>query len=293
MGTLRVITLIVELARQPFPPPRGKDALRPLKQAAETPKGNRGPRTETGLPKTTSDSSGTAVKPDRTEPKKRRLILETGSLVIVHPRDSDRGLPLVFEVDQVADGLHWFLGKIDGIERGQPLLVESPVANDARYVNQATVAAASEQTFALQFEPNWERVQQRAFVRVSARGVRLRIVRVSAVPATPEGADSPADEWVLTDSSHDLLDISAGGLRFETDDDYEPEEEVICHFELPGSLCYVLPGRIVRPYTTDTLVAAKPGVAVEFVGLDEINRSLLLRWIYGEQARRHREHLNP
>ena len=138
------------------------------------------------------------MKPKGTEPTKRRLILEAGNLVIVHPRDSDRGLPLVFEVDQVSDGLHWFLGRLDGVDRGQRLLVESPVNNDARYVNQATVAAASEQTFALEFEPTWERVQQRAFVRVSAQGVELRVVRFSAkpegeAPAAPEdGKDDEA-----------------------------------------------------------------------------------------------------
>ncbi|MEZ4290466.1 MAG: PilZ domain-containing protein [Myxococcota bacterium] len=87
---------------------------------------------------------------------------------------------------------------------------------------------------------------------------------------------------------HDLLDLSAGGIRFRADLDYEPDEEVVCHSEAPGSLCFVLPARVVRP-PGEVLGRRKPSVAVEFVGLDENNRSQLLRWVYREQVRRHRQ----
>ena len=62
----------------------------------------------------------------------------------------------------------------------------------------------------------------------------------------------------------------------------------MCHFELPGSLCFVLPARICRSVGNDSAGSPKPTVAVEFQGLDENNRSQLLRWVYREQVKRHR-----
>ncbi len=50
-----------------------------------------------------------------------------------------------------------------------------------------------------------------------------------------------ADPHRIGDDVHELIDISAGGIRFSGEADYEPDEDVICHFELPGSLCFVLP----------------------------------------------------
>jgi c-di-GMP-binding flagellar brake protein YcgR len=90
---------------------------------------------------------------------------------------------------------------------------------------------------------------------------------------------------------HDLVDISAGGLRFASGGDFEPDEEIVCHFELPGSLCFVLPARIVLPSESRPTGSGKSSVAAEFVNLDENNRSQLLRWIYREQVQRYRDGL--
>ena len=89
-----------------------------------------------------------------------------------------------------------------------------------------------------------------------------------------------------------VIDLSAGGIRFSGESSYEADEEVICHFELPGSLCFVLPARIVRSPEAEadaTTTSDTDCVACEFVGLDEANRSQLLRWVYREQVRRHRD----
>ncbi len=212
-------------------------------------------------------------------PQTRRLIIEAGDLVILHPDGPAGGFPMVVAVDQVADGQHWFLGSCDPIARGEKLTVESPIPNDARYVTRATVTATSASTFALKLEPLWERVQQRAFVRISAHNLQVRIVR-----SVPAGESDELDG----DAMHQLVDISAGGIRFESNDDYEAGEDVVCHFELPGSLCFVLPARIVRSPEHLRSISSKPSVAVEFVGLDENHRSQLLRWVYREQVRRHR-----
>ena len=233
----------------------------------------------------------------------RKLILEAGQTVILHPDGPAGGFPMIVTVDHVEDGQHWFLGSVAPIQRGETLIVESPVPGEARYVTRASVAASSKATFALELEPSWQRVQQRAFIRISAHGLAVRLVRLSspevrealAVVAATTNADTDAASQAETETNspqsgvHELLDISAGGIRFAADIEYEADEEVICHFELPGSLCFVLPGRIVRGNEASSALETKPGTAVEFVGLDETNRSQLLRWIYREQVRRHRE----
>lgn len=220
-------------------------------------------------------------------PNESRLTLEVGHLVILHPDGPAGGFPMAIQVDRIADGLHWFLGCCEPIGRGESMTVESPIHDDARYVTRATVEASSRETFALRLKPIWERVQQRAFVRIFAHGLQVRVLRVSS----EESIDSKDDGKTLEalDSVHDLVDISAGGIRFASDDDFEPEEEVVCHFELPGSLCFVLPARIVRPSEHRPIGSGKPSVAVEFVDLDENTRSQLLRWVYREQVKRHRD----
>ena len=217
----------------------------------------------------------------------RRMMLEAGSLVILHPDGPGGGLPMILNVDHVDNGVHWFRGSIEPGRRDHPLIVEAPIANDARYATQARVTAYTPSSFGLQIDREWERVQQRAFVRVSAHGFRVRIVRVAASPSDESEPD-------LVDDVFDLIDISAGGIRFRCNGEFEVDEDVVCHVELPGSLCFVLPGRIVRSLEPEiqpqrnSKRVDKPSTAVEFVGLDEANRSQLLRWVYREQVRRHR-----
>jgi c-di-GMP-binding flagellar brake protein YcgR len=188
---------------------------------------------------------------------------------------------MVVPVDAVANGQHWFRGSIEPVQRGETLIVELAVANDARYATRGVVAATSPETFALRIEPLWERMQQRAFVRISTHGLEVRVVRPTR-PAAHE-VTAPGDDL------YDLVDVSAGGIRFAAEGGFEFDEEVVCHFELPGSLCFVLPARVVRTPETHAELTGKESVAVEFAGLDETHRSQLLRWVYREQVRRHRE----
>ncbi len=218
---------------------------------------------------------------DEPHSQTRRLILEAGRTVILHPEGPAGGFPMVVSVDTVSNGQHWFLGSIDPVQRGETLIVELAVANDARYATRAVVAAASPETFALRIEPLWERMQQRAFVRISAQGLKVRVVR----PTRPMSVEEDAPGHDL----YDLVDVSAGGIRFAAEGGFEFDEEVVCHFELPGSLCFVLPARVVRAPETPAEATHKASVAVEFAGLDETHRSQLLRWVYREQVRRHRE----
>jgi hypothetical protein len=225
----------------------------------------------------------------------RHLILEAGNAVIIHPDGPAGGFPRVIPVDQVADGLHWFLGCCDPHPRGETVMVESAVHDDARYATWARIEASSPATFALRIDPIWHRVEQRAFVRISAHGLQARVIR--SKPETlplvgDEAENSPLAEDAAPDGArgavYELLDISAGGIRFKSSDDFETDEEVVCHFELPGSVCFVLPARVVRGSSQPPRGTRRRGVGIEFVGLSEQQRSELLRWVYREQVRRHR-----
>jgi PilZ domain len=237
---------------------------------------------------------------DDAEPDRRQRIVEAGQLLILHPEGPAGGYPMVVPVDHVADGLHWFLGSCAPVGRGETLIVESPVQDDARYSTSATVVAATPMTFALRISPRWERVQQRAFVRISAHGLQVRVVRMAGLGwdqrppvALGSGVDAAAGHDPERESIHTLLDLSAGGIRFQTSAQYEPDEEVVVHFELPGSECFVLPARVVRTPNDSTAHSGKKAVAVAFIALDEATRSQLLRWVYREQVRRHREEPSP
>ncbi len=213
----------------------------------------------------------------------RRLSLDAGRTVILYPEGPAGGFPLAVTVDAVADGEHWFLGSIAPVRRGETVIVEFAAARDARYVTQATVSAVSPETFALRVEPVWERVQQRAFVRIWAHGLTVRVVR-------PTRPISDADLDVEPQSDlYDLLDVSAGGIRFASSDDFEVGEEVVCHFELPGSLCFVLPAHVVRAPQTPGSSEEKDSVGLEFAELEDEDRSQFLRWVYREQIRFHHE----
>ena len=214
---------------------------------------------------------------EKPQPEQRPLIVEAGHLLILHPNGQAGGYPMVVPVDHVSDGLHWFLGSCAPLERGELLIVESPLQNDARYSTSATIAASSPETFAIRLASEWDRLQQRAFVRISAHGLQVRVVRQRARSGDPDA------EWV-----HELLDLSAGGIRFRSRTEYAGDEEVVVHLELPGSECFVLPARVVRNPGQAAPRDGKSNVAVAFIGLDEATRSQLLRWVYREQVRRHR-----
>jgi c-di-GMP-binding flagellar brake protein YcgR len=220
---------------------------------------------------------------DETRTETRRLNLEVGRTVILHPEGPTGGFPLAVPVDAVAQGEHWFEGSIEPIRQGETLLVELASSKDARYVTEASVSARSDDRFALRIEPIWRRVQQRAFVRMSAHGLTVRVVRPTHWATRIDAHDDPGCDL------YDLLDVSAGGIRFASSEDFEAGEEVVCHFELPGSLCFVLPGYVVRPPETSGDQSDKDSVGVEFAELEEDDRSQLLRWVYRERVRAHRE----
>jgi len=213
----------------------------------------------------------------------RRLILEAGYEVFLRPEPAAATSPtsirdpIATRVDQVDHGLHWFLGSCAPFARGELVRVEAAVTKDARYATQARVEASSPETFALRIEPLWHRVQERAFVRIAAHGMQVRVLHAN-----------PPEEESAAEAVCELLDLSAGGLRFKSREAFETDEEIVCRLELSRETAFTLPARVVRGTFSPRPAGTPPGVAVEFTQLDEEDRSQILRWIYAEQVRRHR-----
>ena len=197
-------------------------------------------------------------------PQKLHRRLEPGELVVLHAGGPIGEFPMLIPVDHISTGIHWFLGHAAPLLRGASLTVQSPIEGDARYFTNATMVACSEALFGLEIDPDWERSQERAFARVPTPGLSVGVVRLSDQTGTT--AETTRDE---------LQDLSAGGLSFSATDDFEVGEEVVCHFEPPGSLCFVLPAKVVRAPRSAS-PGAKTNVSVEFFGIDEANRSQLL-----------------
>jgi hypothetical protein len=219
--------------------------------------------------------------------EQRKLILEAGSLVVLYSDGPVDAFPVSTCVERVAEGKHWFLGSCEPLREGDSLMVEYAIPDEALYTTDALIEICSASGFALKIEPLWERVQKREFVRIMAFGLQVRVVRSQASRFESEqpDADTAAD---AAGSVYPLLDISAGGISFQSSADFEPGEQVICHLELPGSDCMILPAEIILVPADAPIHRQKPEVAVEFQCLDESHRSQVLRWVYQEQARRHR-----
>ncbi len=211
----------------------------------------------------------------------RNLQLEGGSRVLLHRGREVEERPVAATVDRFENGCVWVKGSSGSLEEGDAILLEYKIEDDGRYIAQGAVEERLPDSTFISYHGEWQRVQDRSFVRISTHGLEVRVPR----ERPGEGDDAPPRP--PTRDSFEVLDVSAGGIRFESRDTFEVGEECVCHFELPGQSCYVLPARVVRcaPKADSRLWHE---VAVEFIELDEGHRSELLRWIYQEQAKRHR-----
>lgn len=239
---------------------------------------------------------------DHPDSPESRLPIEEGQTLTLHADGPAGGYPKLATVDSIVDGTLWFLGSSAPLGRGDRLMVESSVPDHGRFTTSAEIIASNDQTFGLRLSSNWRRLQQRAFVRISAHGLQVRVESTvkrdrsepkRAAARKPTRADARAgqsDDPART-PIYELLDISAGGLRFLSTIDYQHDEVVVVHFELPGSQCFVLTARVVRTPKMRVTRSGKHNVAVAFVSVDEATRSQLLRWVYREQVRRHRDAL--
>ena len=211
----------------------------------------------------------------KTSDTKSGPALADGSPITLHRKPNLGRKPVHVTVDRIDDALIWVKGVSPTLGDGDAVLIEYKLADDGRYLADAEVVEQRPHSTLISRKGAWRRVQDRSFVRISTHGIEVK----SPAPSSPE-PDSKDDHF-------EMLDISAGGTCFETREDFDLDDEFICHFDLPGGCCYVLPARVVRVQPKKGQ-AGRYRVAVEFVDLGEEHRCELLRWIYQEQTRRHR-----
>jgi len=212
------------------------------------------------------------AKPERETPKVR---LQEGSSLRLYRGEQTEGQAIDVTVDRIEHPGAWIKGSSDSLDEGDAIVLEYAIEGGQRYIARGTVEARRPDSTLISTEGGWCRVQDRSFVRVSTYGLEVGV---------PD-PDSTEVDTLPERLSFEVLDVSAGGIRFESRSSFEVESELVCHFELPGQSCYVFPARVAR-------CAPKAGspewneVALEFLGVDEGHRSELLRWIYQEQAKR-------
>jgi len=195
--------------------------------------------------------------------------LETGAQLSIRRGDGDRRVVVV----QVKDGLIWISGVSKPGREGERVIIEHLVPGDARYFAAARVEFVPPQTFALRRVGEWERNQRRSDVRISTYGVHLSV----------NSRDDYDEETRIP-----MVDVSAGGAAGRSADYFEEGDEVLCSFELPGEARFELEAKVVR-LGRSSKGSERRLVAFAFRDPLDNQRAALLRWIYREQTRRHRE----
>ena len=225
---------------------------------------------------------------DRTHP------LRPGSELFLRPKGSERSGLIAVLVESCEDELVWCKGSCSPLRAGDVALLEKPMAGDARYVTTAEVEVALPSRFALRIAEAWQRSQEREFVRINTFNLEVEIERPAPRTTAPRkigrgrSARRRAGEPSAGPVRLELLDLSAGGLRFSSKDPFELEEQIRCRFELAAAGAFDLLARVVRVEWKTPGYVGRRWYAVEFCEIDHAQRSALLRWTFQEQLRRHR-----
>ncbi|HWI62393.1 MAG TPA: PilZ domain-containing protein [Symbiobacteriaceae bacterium] len=123
-----------------------------------------------------------------------------------------------------------------------------------------------------------ERFQQRDFVRLD---VELKLLYY--VVSTPDGAARPGGVF----RSH-TRDISGNGIQILCPEPYPPGTQLDIHLEVGDRVVHAV-GEVIRQ--VQQLSAREYWMGVRFVGLDERDRDMIIRFIFSEQRDRRRRGL--
>jgi hypothetical protein len=206
------------------------------------------------------------LDPAEKDPKNQRL--HAGDAVALERESGDwmKGVVVAVEedgIDVVVDG---------SIVEGELLSVSRTVRDDARYTAVMEVVDAAPGRSRVRLVGEWKRVQMRRSVRVSV-------------------FDGCLD--VGGDDGGRLLDLSAGGLRFESEQEHAPGDVLDLHLQLPQTGPVSVRGEVVRVIGRRTEDSGPRQYGVRFCGLDEAVRVKIMTWVFAEQARRFRDSPKP
>lgn len=206
------------------------------------------------------------MDPAENDPKNQRL--HAGDTVGLERESGDWMKGVVVAVE--ADGIDVV---VDGsLLEGELLSVSRTVRDDARYTAVMEVLDAGLGRSRVRLIGEWKRVQMRRSVRVAV-------------------FDGCLD--VVGDADGRLLDLSAGGLRFESEQEHATGDVLDLHLQLPQTGPVTVRGEVVRVIGRRTGEARPRQYGVRFCGLDEAMRVKIMTWVFSEQARRFRDSPKP
>lgn len=227
-------------------------------------------------------------------PRKNRK-LRDGDAVLLQRENGERLKGLVVDVDEDA---------VDVVVRGnigpgELLQVSRPVADDARYEALMEVVGTAPGRSRVRLVGDWQRVQMREFVRVSVYGIEMSVTAEAPRDAEDLGPRERLRRRRAEPASDErpprLLDLSAGGLRFESRELFEPGDTVALEFSLPSKGPVSVRGDVVRASLAPEPAPGAGGArgahqyGVRFLHMDESVRVKIMGWVFAEQARRFRE----
>jgi hypothetical protein len=183
------------------------------------------------------------------------------------------------------------------IRAGEVLSVSQTVRDDARYTAVMEVVEAGPGRSRVRLVGDWKRVQMRQFVRVSVYGIRMDVRRDQPENESERDRDLRLQRHRQQQQAEErpprLLDLSAGGLRFESRHEYQRGELVEIQFSLPQTGPLTVRGEIVRAQIApEAATGQEQGASqygLRFLGMDESVRVKIMTWVFAEQARRFRE----
>ncbi|NNL65543.1 MAG: hypothetical protein HKP30_04815 [Myxococcales bacterium] len=203
------------------------------------------------------------------------------------------------------DKLHGVVVRVesDGVDvvvrgpilEGEVLSVSRTVRDDARYTAVMEVIGAAPGRSRVRMVGDWRRVQMRQFVRVAVYGIRMDVRREEPLPEAAPGRDEKLTRHQNRDERPPrLLDLSAGGLRFESREAFDCDEPLEVEFSLPQAGPVVVRGVVVRAPERKQQDEAQPSeYGLRFLAMDEATRVRIMTWVFAEQARRFRETRKP
>jgi len=213
------------------------------------------------------------------KPEHRRDRLRPGDAVELERENGDwmKGVVVLAQadgIDVVVDG---------AILEGEILSVSRTVRDDARYTAVMEVVDAGPGRSRVRLVGDWKRVQMREFVRVAVLGVRLN-VEPKTGPQAPDGQPRVAER---------LVDLSAGGLRFESMARFGAGDLVEVEFSLPQTGPVSVRGEVIRVVGRRNEDTGPRQYGIRFFGIEESTRVKIMTWVFAEQARRFRSTKKP
>jgi len=184
------------------------------------------------------------------------------------------------------------------VHEGELRQMSCTVPDDARYIASVEVVETGRGRSRVRLAGAWRRVQLREFVRVAIYGVEIDVTHED-----PAADEAPCEQTRRLQRIQEglegtarkprLVDLSAGGLRFESNRRYAEGEKVSVGFHLPHAGAVEARGEIVRAVEADGDQRLQNQYGVRFSDVPESTRVRIMTWVFAEQARRFRELASP